>query len=148
MKLSTMTSTRSLLFLLLAVSLTALTACDSGGDDGGGGASVGGDMSVRLESESDTEADAKIYYFDGESVNDGRADVQVAPGSPETVDLENGHDGYRIDVTADPAPSSLTLSLMSDGEVVSEDAEGERRAGGVAIFRVEGGEVKNLSEVL
>jgi hypothetical protein len=134
-RLSTLTLAFALLF--------ALPACDSSGDDNAG---INGDLSFRLEGPEGTTVGVAENYFSADSSSSEATNVTIDGDGSIEQDLEDGHGGVRVTATlGHGTDTSLTLSLLSDGEVIDETSEANTEHG-VRVYAVEAGEIPDFSE--
>lgn len=111
-------------FNTLCLSLSCiflLIACDSGtvNDDG---AALDGDIAVQLEAPEATTVGFTANYINvtenGTEVDSNVSTQNTGDDSEgKTIDLEDGHDGYLIQVTYNGV-GPVTVTLLSDGEVL------------------------------
>lgn len=109
----------SLLYLVLPC-LLLLAGCDS--NDNSDGGALQGDMSVRIEAPSGTAVGYALTYITG-SASDGKVEVEpgfTAVDGEEVIDLEDGRDGYLVQVTLN-AGGPVTVSLLSGDDVLDTD---------------------------
>lgn len=104
--------------LILSV---ALTSCGSGSD---GGASLAGDLSYEVQTDGNMSIQISRSYYDGSSVSFSTVEsVETSSSGSASGDLQDGdYQGYRLQASpiGSADPSSLTLRLLSDGEVLAE----------------------------
>ncbi|TYP93355.1 hypothetical protein LX73_1056 [Fodinibius salinus] len=104
--------------LILSVSLTS---CGSGSDDG---ASLAGDLTYEVQTDADISIQISRSYYDGSSLEFSTVEsVQTSSSGSASGDLQDGdYKGYRLQASpiGGTEPSSLTLRLLSDGEVIAE----------------------------
>ena len=131
-------STRIALLPLLVIGLAILPGCDSNDD----GASIDGDVEVRVDGPSGTSVGLGIEYHDSDGIK-GTGERLNLDGSEITRDLEDGYAGYRVTASPNPTTASLTLELVNDGNVVKTDDEGERD-GGIVTFEVKAGDIQEI----
>lgn len=134
---------------VLAGSLLVLTlsSCGLFGGNEDGGPSLDGDLSWRVEADESVELTVTISrsYYDGSSVNSSTLRSYGLENGSASGDLEDGeYEGYRL--VASPfggghTPSSVTLQLLNDGEVLKETSETQD-----GIWMVEVGEFPDTSE--
>ena len=123
--------------------LFALPACDSGGDDHAG---INGDLSFRLEGPEDTTVGLGKSYFSTDGSHSEATNVTIDGDGSIEQDLEDGNGGVRVTATlGHGTETSLTLSLLSDGEVIDETSEANTE-NGARVYAVEAGEVPDFSE--
>lgn len=131
-------STRIALLPLLIIGLAILPGCDSNDD----GASIDGDVEVRVDGPSGTSVGLGIEYHDSDGIEGTGARLNL-DGSEITRDLEDGYAGYRVTASPNPTTASLTLELVNDGNVVKTDDDGERE-GGIVTFEVQAGDIQEV----
>ncbi len=114
-------------FLVIFV-VGGLSACGlfGGNDDD---PSLDGDLSWRVMADEDVELTVTISrsYYDGSSVNFSTLRSYGVENGRASGDLEDGdYEGYRLQASpfaGGHTPSSVTLQLLSDGEVLEETSE-------------------------
>lgn len=129
--------------------LFALPACDSSGDAG-----IDGDLSFRLEGAEGTTVGVGENYFSTDGARSESSSVTIDGDGTIEQDLDDGHGGVRVTATlghgTDTAlnrgtETSLTLSLLSNGEVIDETSEPNTEHG-ARVYAVEAGEIPDFSE--
>lgn len=125
-----MTTRRALsLFFLGGALVLGLTGCGLFGGNGDDGASLDGDLSWRVEADPGVELTVTISrsYYDGSSVDFSTLRSYGIEEGSASGDLEDGdYEGYRLQASpfgGGHTPSSVTLQLLSDGDVVEETSE-------------------------
>lgn len=115
--------------------------CDRNGDDG---PSLQGDLSYRVEGEEGLTVQITKESWDGETYNAATVESVELSGGSASGNLENGdYEGYRLQASSSGgASSSLTLQLLSDGEVLGETSEPNENG----IWIVKEGEMPDYSE--
>ncbi|HKL87877.1 MAG TPA: hypothetical protein VJ884_02655 [Salinibacter sp.] len=136
--MTSLLSTRTILVPLLIIGLAILPGCDSNDD----GASIDGDVKVRVDGPDGTSVGLGIEYHESDGI-EGTAERLSLDGSEITEDLEDGHAGYRVTASPNPTTASLTLELLNDGNVVKTDDDGERE-GGIVTFEVQAGDIQEI----
>lgn len=139
--------------LPLVLLATLLIGCDSGGNSDD---PLAGNVSYQLEGGSAQVSVSESYFY---STGDGFCQATRAHTSsslpievdaePEEVNCEGvepgNYDGVRVTVSHLTGSMDLTLTLLSDGEVIDEASEPTSFGGGEAWI-VEAGEIPDFSQ--
>ena len=121
--------------------LFALPACDSSGNAG-----INGDLSFRLEGPEGTTVGVAESYFSTDGSSSQATNVTIEGDGSIEQDLEDGNGGVRVTATLHHGTeTSLTLSLLSNGEVIDETSEANTESG-ARVYAVEAGEVPDFSK--
>lgn len=125
--------------LVVGVLSVGLVACDSGGDNGN---PLDGDLRARIQGPSGLGLGYSQALFSDTGVDIDGTNVTIPDDGSWEKDLEDGPVGVELEATTAPG-ESVTLQLLSDGEVVKEDSSPED-LGGNALYSVEVGEVRDV----
>jgi len=99
----------------LLVLVLTLLGCDSGGSDGLG------DLAVRASTGADVSSvPVAISYFSEGSISAASASIPLGSGGTGTTDLRDDASGITVTLIQVGAGFTVTLQLLSDGEVVDE----------------------------
>lgn len=141
-----MVSSRSFLqFILIVVLGVSLSACGLFGSDDDSGASLGGDLSWRVEGQEGLTVQISRGYYDGSSFNFSTVESADLSGGSASGDLEDGdYTGYQLQASpyGGSSSASLTLQLLSDGDVLEETSEPNENG----IWMVEVGEMPSSED--
>ncbi len=139
---------RPLILLFVGSALTlSLIGCGLFGSNSDEGPTLDGDLSWRVEADESVELTVTISrsYYDGSSVNSSTLRSYGLENGSASGDLEDGeYDAYRLQASpfgGGHTPSSVTLQLLNDGEVVKETSETQD-----GIWMVEVGDFPDTSE--
>lgn len=93
--------------------------------------SLNGDLSWRLEADEEVELTVTMYgdSYDGSSVDSDHLGSYGLTDGSASDDLEDGdYEAYRLSASpfaGGATPPSVTLQLLSDGEVLAETSEAQ-----------------------
>lgn len=132
-------SSRLGVLLVLLVSMGVLPGC---GDDATG-PDLSGDVAAVVEGDPGETIGLSIAYFDADGLDASATNATIPDDGSLERDLEDGHDGVRIDVSVIEGVD-LTVRLTGGGAVLDESSTPDQVQDGTAIYTVEAGDVQEL----